>query len=168
MPPAWPVLRAGVAVLTEGLVAESGAGLVGFAALDRAGSVPLILVQPGAQRRGVGTRLLADAADVLRTSEVTRVHAASGGSSYIWPGVPRDLPGAVAFFAARGWQHSHDVVDMVTDLGSYQPPDLTRQRPAQPRIRLTRASHADTDAVLAFESSTFPSWVRWFEATPKH
>jgi len=168
MPTAWPVLRAGIAALTEGLVAEAAGGPMGFAAVDRAGSVPLILVQPGAQRHGVGTRLLAEAADVLRTSGITRVHAASGGLSYIWPGVPRDLPGAVAFFAACGWQHSHDVVDMITDLGSYQPPDLTHQRPAQPQIRLTRARQADTDAVLAFENSTFPSWVRWFEAAGEH
>src|SRR5215469_10045289 len=168
MPPAWPVLKAGIAALTDGLVAESSASPVGFAAVDRAGSVPLILIQPRAQRCGIGTRLLAEADDVLRTSEVTRVHAASGGSSYIWPGVPRDLPGAVAFFAARGWQHSHDVVDMITDLGSYQPPDLTRQRPVQPPIRLSHASHADTDAVLAFENSTYPSWVRWFEANGEH
>jgi beta-N-acetylhexosaminidase len=168
MPPAWPVLRAGIAALTDGLVAESGAGPVGFAAVDRAGSIPLILVQPRTQRRGVGTRLLAEAADVLRASEVTRVQAASGGSSYIWPGVPRDIPGAVAFFAARGWQHSHDVVDMIADLGSYQPQDLTRQCPAQPQISITRASPADTGAVLAFENSTFPSWVRWFQATEEH
>jgi beta-N-acetylhexosaminidase len=166
MPPAWPVLRAGIAALTEGLVAESSAGPVGFAAVDRAGSIPLILVQPRMQRRGVGTRLLAEAADVLRASAVTRAHAASGGSSYIWPGVPRDIPGAVAFFAARGWQHSHDVVDMIADLGSYQPPDL--QRPAQLQISFSRGSPADTDAVLAFENANFPSWVRWFEASEEH
>lgn len=168
MPQAWPVLRAGIAALTEGLVAESGAGPVGFVAVDRAGSIPLILVQPRTQRRGVGTRLLAEAADVLRASEVTRVQVASGGSSYIWPGVPRDIPGAVAFFAARGWQHSHDVVDMIADLGSYQQPDLIRQRSAQPQISVTRASPDDIDAVLAFEHSTFPSWVRWFQAATKH
>jgi GNAT superfamily N-acetyltransferase len=168
MPPAWPVLRAGIAALTEGLVAESGAGPVGFAAVDRAGSIPLILVQPRAQHRGVGTRLLAETADVLRAAEVTRVQAASGGSSYIWPGVPRDIPGAVPFFVACGWRHSHDVVDMIADLGRYRPPDLTGQRRAEPEIRLIRASQADTDAVLAFENSTFPSWVRWFEATGEH
>jgi len=30
MPPAWPVLRAGIAALTEGLVAECSAGPVGL------------------------------------------------------------------------------------------------------------------------------------------
>jgi GNAT superfamily N-acetyltransferase len=165
MPPAWPVLRAGIAAITEGLVAESGAVPVGFAAVDRAGSIPLILVQPQSQRCGVGARLLAEACALLRAYGVTRVHAGSGGSSYIWPGVPRDIPGAVAFLAARGWQYSHDVVDMVTDLGSYRPSDLIRERQARPEIILARAARVDSDAVLAFETATFPSWARWFQST---
>jgi GNAT superfamily N-acetyltransferase len=92
MPPVWPVPRADIAALTDGLVAESGAGPVGFAAVDRAGSIPLILVQPRAQRRRVGTRLLAEASHVLRTAAVTRVQAASGGTSYIWPGCRTTFP----------------------------------------------------------------------------
>lgn len=165
MPPAWPVLRAGIAAITEGLVAESGGGPVGFAAVDRAGSVPLILVHPRSQRRGVGTELLDEAVALVREYGVTRVHAASGGSSYIWPGVPYDIPGAHSFFAARGWQHSHDVADMVADLGSYRPPSLARERDAPPGISIASAPRADTGAVLAFETATFPSWVRWFEGT---
>jgi beta-N-acetylhexosaminidase len=165
MPPAWPVLPAGIAAITEGLVAETGAGPVGFAAVDRAGSIPLILVQPSSQRRGVGTQLLAEAVTLVRGYGVTRVHAASGGSSYIWPGVPHDIPGAVSFLAACGWQHSHDVVDMVADLGSYRQPGLARERHAQPAISLGRAARADTGAVLAFEAAAFPSWVRWFQST---
>jgi GNAT superfamily N-acetyltransferase len=164
MPPAWPVLRAGIAAMTEGLVAESETGRVGFAAVDRDGSIPLILVQPQSHRCGVGARLLAEACALLRAYGVTRVHAASGGSSYIWPGVPLDIPGAVAFLAACGWQYSHDVVDMVTDLGSYRPPDLIGLRHAHPEIIIARATRADTDAVLAFEMATFPSWVRWFQS----
>jgi GNAT superfamily N-acetyltransferase len=165
MPPAWPVLRAGISAFTEGLVAESEAGPVGFAAVERAGGIPLILVQPQSQRGGVGTRLLAEACALLRANGVTRVHAGSGGSSYLWPGVPRDIPGAAAFFAARGWQYRHDVVDMVTDLGSYRPPDLARDRRAPPEITLARAVRADTDDVLAFEMAAFPSWARWFQNT---
>jgi hypothetical protein len=42
MPPSWPVLRAGIAQLGEGLVAEAGSDPVGFAAVDMAGSIPLI------------------------------------------------------------------------------------------------------------------------------
>jgi GNAT superfamily N-acetyltransferase len=105
MPPAWPLLQAGIARLGEGLVAEADSGLVGFVAVDLAGSIPLILVAPAYQRRGIGTALLAAAVDCLRRGGSTGVTAGSGGRFYIWPGVPRDLPGAVRFFAMRGWQH---------------------------------------------------------------
>jgi hypothetical protein len=56
--------------------------------------------------------------------------------------VPHDIPGAVAFFAALGWEHSHDVVDMIADLESYRTPDLARERQAQPQISLARAACA--------------------------
>jgi hypothetical protein len=46
MPPSWPLLPAGIAMLAGGLVAETRTGPVGLAAADRAGSVPLILVHP--------------------------------------------------------------------------------------------------------------------------
>ncbi len=163
MPPAWPVLRAGLAAIPEGLVAETQAGPVGFTAVDSAGSIPLILVDPRAQRRGVGTHLLAGAADMLRASGISHVQAGSGGPSYIWPGVPHDIPGALAFFAACGWRYSHDVVDMVADLGGYRPPDLAGGDPARPLVSLSRAVLTDGEAVLAFEEATFPSWAQWFQ-----
>jgi ribosomal protein S18 acetylase RimI-like enzyme len=162
--PTWPLLPAGVAMLGDGVVADVGRHAVGFAALDPAGSIPLILVHPGYQRRGIGTRLLAAALDRLRADGVAEVRAGSGGSSYIWPGVPRDLPAALGFFAARGWRHTRDALDLVADLACYRPPDTVYQRAAAAGVSTRRAAGADLDAVLAFEAATFPSWVRWFAA----
>jgi beta-N-acetylhexosaminidase len=164
MPPSWPVLTAGIAQLGEGLVAEAGSDPVGFAAVDMAGSIPLILVDPAWQRRGIGTSLLAAALDRLRAAGVTSVTAASGGGSYIWPGVPEDLPAAVRFFASRGWRHSHDTLDLVADLTRYRPPSGTRERAANMGITVTPAAGADLADVLAFEAAAFPSWLRWFSA----
>lgn len=56
--------------------------------------------------------------------------AGSGGDCYIWPGVPRDLPAAVAFFTARGWRRSHDTLDLVADLAGYQLPADVAERAA--------------------------------------
>jgi ribosomal protein S18 acetylase RimI-like enzyme len=92
------------------------------------------------------------------------VTAASGGGAYIWPGVPRDLPAAVRFFATRGWRHTHDTLDLVTDLARYRPPPGAGERAASVGVTITRASSADVASVLAFEATTFPSWARWFSA----
>ena len=88
MPPSWPVLPAGIGQLGEGLVAEAGPVPVGFAALDPAGSIPLMLVEPGYQRRGIGTGLLEAALQQVRAGTAGSVTAGSGGAVYIWPGVP--------------------------------------------------------------------------------
>lgn len=70
---------------------------VGFAALDTAGSIPLILVDPSYQRRGIGTGLVEAAVAQVRAGTASSVTAGSGGGVSIGPGVPRDLPAAVRF-----------------------------------------------------------------------
>jgi GNAT superfamily N-acetyltransferase len=162
LPPAWPPLPAGIAMLRDGLVAEVGADPVGLAAVDMAGSIPLILVHPAHQRRGIGTGLLAAALDTIRAGGASEVTAASGGDDYIWPGVPHDLAAGARFFASRGWRHSHDTLDLVADLAHYHPPAAAAQRAARAGISLATAAKADAGGVLAFEAATFPSWVRWF------
>jgi GNAT superfamily N-acetyltransferase len=162
MPPSWPLLPAGVALLGEGLIAESGAGPVAFAALDMAGSIPLILVDPSWQQRGIGTSLLAAALDRVRAGGAAGIFAGGGDGAYIWPGVPRDLPAAIGFFASRGWRHSHDTLDLVTDLAQYRPPPDAGERAAGSGITIARAAAADMASVLAFEAATFPSWTQWF------
>lgn len=164
MPRSWPPLPAGILLPGEGLVAEAGTGPVGLVAADRAGSVPLILVDPAFQRRGIGTGLLAAALEQLHAAGASTVTAASGGGAYIWPGVPRDLPAAVRFFAARGWRHTHDTLDLVTDLARYRPPPGADERAASAGVTITRPSRAEVASVLAFGAAIFPSWARWFSA----
>jgi hypothetical protein len=62
--------------------------------IDPAGSIPLLLVDPAHQRRGVGTRLLDGAMERLGELGAATVGLGSGGDDYLWPGVPDDLPAA--------------------------------------------------------------------------
>jgi hypothetical protein len=78
--------------------------------------------------------------------------------------VLRDLPAAVRFFATRGWRHTHDTLDLVTDLARYRPPPVAGQRAASVGVTITRASSADVASGLALEATTFPTWARWFSA----
>jgi beta-N-acetylhexosaminidase len=168
MPPQWPLLAVSIAQFSAGLVAEAGSELVGLVAMDKAGSIPLILIAPPQQRRGIGTALLAAALHDLRTEGVRRVTAASGGDRYIWPGVPSNLPGAVRFFTTRGWHHTDDTLDLVTDLARYRPPSGALEKAASNGITITEPSSADLPSVLAFEAATFPSWTRWFTGARPH
>jgi GNAT superfamily N-acetyltransferase len=160
---AWPVLPAGLDLLRAGVVAEERGVAVGVAATDPAGSIPLLLVDPAHQRRGVGTGLLAAALQRLAALGVQTVALGSGGEDYIWPGVPDDLPAAVRFFAARGWRWDHAVIDLVRDLRDYRPPAGTYRRARTAGVSLEVAGERELAAVLAFEAATFPTWLRWFE-----
>jgi beta-N-acetylhexosaminidase len=167
MPPWWPLLPAALGLLDAGLVAETGPARVGFVAVDPAGSIPLVLVDPGYQRRGIGGALLEAALGQVRADGAGSVTAGSGGAAYIWPGVPADLPGAVRFFATRGWRHTHDTLDLVADLASYRPAPGAVERAAGMGVAITRASDADLADVQAFEVAAFPSWARWFADNPE-
>jgi GNAT superfamily N-acetyltransferase len=160
---AWPVLPAGLDLLRAGVVAEERGVAVGVAATDPAGSIPLLLVDPAHQRRGVGTGLLAAALQRLAALGVPTVTLGSGGEDYIWPGVPDDLPAAVRFFAARGWRWDHAVIDLVRDLRDYRPPAGVYEQARTAGVSLEVAGERELEAVLAFEAATFPTWLRWFE-----
>ncbi|HEY0638281.1 MAG TPA: GNAT family N-acetyltransferase [Pseudonocardiaceae bacterium] len=159
--PTWPVLPGAVAALGPGVVAESGSIVIGVAAAavhpsGRGGGVSLLLVDPGWQRRGVGTRLLDAAVDSLGT--VPEVRAGSGGPAVIWPGVPLDLPDAVAFFTARGWTSRHDTVDLTQDLRGYVDPPFV---PAG----VATAMEPVGDEVLAFQAEHYPEWLATYRAS---
>ena len=185
--PVWPLLRGGLDIVRDGIVAErrpggrGGAGAVGagpgqaepgagpadrvlgVVAVDPAGSVPLLLVDPAWQRRGIGTRLLAAGLERLAALGVGRVGLGSGGDDYLWPGVPDDLPAAVGFFAARGWRFDHTVIDLTADLRGYQAPAGVGERPGRAGVSIGVMAEGDRAEVLAFEAATFPQWVVWFE-----
>jgi GNAT superfamily N-acetyltransferase len=165
--PVWPPLPGGLDLVRDGLVAERPRGggdqALGVVAVDAAGSIPLLLVDPAARRQGVGTRLLAAGLERVGALGATTVGLGSGGHDYIWPGVPDDLPAAAGFFAARGWRFGHTVIDLTADLRGYQAPAGVGERPGRAGVSIGVMAEPDRAEVLAFEAATFPDWVVWFE-----
>jgi GNAT superfamily N-acetyltransferase len=160
----WPLLPRAIASVHDGFFAVEGGRAVGFVAVDLAGSIPLVLVEPGYQRRGIGTDLLSVALGRLREAGIGTVHAGSGGTDSIWPGVPADLPEAVRLFARCGWQAGQDTLDLVADLPGYRASALAVGGSVPVGVTIGLAAPADMPAVMAFETATFPNWVRWFQA----
>jgi hypothetical protein len=137
---------------------------VGLVGVDQAGSILLILVHPAWLGRGIGTGRWLRPWICCARAGPGRCGQAVGGSAYIWPGVPLDMPGAVAFFTLRGWRHSGDTLDLVADLAAYQPPAAAAERAAGARVSLAMAGVDELAEVVAFAATTFPQWVRWFSA----
>jgi ribosomal protein S18 acetylase RimI-like enzyme len=162
--PAWPLLPGAIALLSDGVLAVESGRPVGFVAVDMAGSIPLLLVHPANQRRGIGSALVDAALRRLGAAGVTEVAAGSGGTGSIWPGVPLNLPAAAGFFAARGWDARHDTLDLVADLRGYQPPPRAYDGAARSGVTIRQGTESDADAVVAFETAVFPRWTRWFQS----
>src|ERR1700722_13972992 len=162
--PRWPLLPRAIAMVRDGFFAVEGGRTVGCVAVDLAGSIPLVLVTPDHQRRGIGTDLLSSALGRLRAAGVRTAQAGSGGTDSIWPGVPADLPEAARLFANCGWQAGQDTLDLVAGLPDYRAPALAPGSSARAGITITPAAPADAAAVMAFETATFPRWAHWFAA----
>ena len=177
--PVWPLLPGALGIVRDGIVAElrggrggggrmrsggdRGGRVVGVVGVDPAGSIPLLLVDPEYQRRGIGTRLLEAGMTRLGELGATTVGLGSGGDDYIWPGVPDDLPGAVGFFEARGWGFEHTVIDLVADLRDYRAPTGVGERAERAGVSIEVMAEPERAEVMAFEVATFPDWVVWFE-----
>jgi len=158
--PRWPLLPRAINMVRDGFFAVDRGHPVGCVAVDLAGSIPLVIVAPAHQRRGIGTDLLSTALARLSASGAIVAHAGSGGTDYVWPGVPLDLSAAGCFFDARGWHADHDTLDLVADLRDYRPPAAAAERVRRAGVTIAPAVAADLAAVLAFETATFPSWTR--------
>ena len=175
----WPLLPDALDLVNEGLVAERGDGGtlrgsgpgesdragpgVGMVAVDPAGSIPLLVVDPAYQRRGVGTWLLDAGMARLGQLGARTVALGGGGDDYIWPGVPDNLPGAVGFFRARGWGFDHTVIDLAADLRGYEAPAGMGERAGRAGVSIEVMAGPERAEVMAFEAATFPDWVGWFE-----
>jgi len=155
------------------LVAELGGKAIGFVAtqarkrapgLERRGEIMLILVEKDEQRRGIGRALLDAALAHLRQAGVADAQLGGGGRSYFWPGVPGNLPGAVAFFESCGWEYSETSVDMYRDLTDYTTPAYVLERVQKANIRISVATARDVPQILAFEKWNFPNWYDGFRA----
>jgi beta-N-acetylhexosaminidase len=128
----------------------------------RKGGIALLVVHPEARRQGIGRTLHDTAFNHLRRAGVQRAQLAGGGSARFWPGVPANLPEALAFFQACGWEYSETSYDLVQHLGSYQTPPGMFQRVAEGGFAIEGVHPDDAGELLTFEKREFPEWAGAF------
>jgi predicted N-acetyltransferase YhbS len=161
----------GSAAYHEGdhFVAEEVGRIVGFVATrvhasGKRGGLPLLIVDAGMRRQGIGTRLHAAALEHLRQKQVTTINFPDGGERF-WPGVPHNSPGAEEFFEACGWKLDEFNYDLTRDLTDYQTPPGVLERAVQQGIVYRVATAEDAPRIIAFEELNFPFWAEYFVET---
>jgi beta-N-acetylhexosaminidase len=158
--PTWPFLPDGLDRVPAGHVAEDGNRVVGMVGVDPAGSIPFVAVATANRRRGVGTELVRRA---LAEVDSGTVGVGSGGDTYIWPGIPTDLPEARPFFKSLGWTEDHVASDLVQDLSAPGLDDRLAALGTPTGLDMVQAGQDELGAVRAFEAAHFPQWSRQFQ-----
>jgi ribosomal protein S18 acetylase RimI-like enzyme len=139
------------------------AGFVGTATYGsnaghgESGCIRALYVAPALQRRGIGTALYDAALGHLRSSGLHHIQL-GGGLVRFWPGIPHNLPAALAFFRAMGWDDGFTAYDLLQDLSAYVSPPEIAERMAEMPFRLSTAREEDVPALLEFEDREFPGW----------
>jgi predicted N-acetyltransferase YhbS len=131
---------------------------------DRA-QLQAVVVHPARRRRGLGRRIAAELARAAREHGHERIEA-GGGLFYLWAGVPVDLPAALGFAAALGFELGTPTYDLHGDVSDLAVDADTTRTLEEAGMRVRAASAADRAAVLAFLFAEFGGewWheTRWF------
>ncbi|MGH2464732.1 MAG: GNAT family N-acetyltransferase [Candidatus Limnocylindrales bacterium] len=162
----------------DAVLAWEGERLVGFgyAGLHRMtdpetagfvtrGQLQAVVVVPDRRRRGIGRRIAVTLGERIRARGVATVEA-GGGMFYLWAGLPEELPGAVEFGRAIGFDLGGPSWDLRGDVTDLRIDPATRATLATAGATVGPASSADRPGLLAFLFAEFGGewWheTRWF------
>jgi GNAT superfamily N-acetyltransferase len=167
-PDYWPGDDSGM------FVAERGGKPVGFARAilrrwpnDRVGTepdngwIPVMAVDPSAQRQGIGKALLERCLDYLRKAGRKRVWVCGNTGSapgYVFPGIDKDAyPVALAMFKKAGFVVDHEPVAMSREVIDFDPQAYHEQAWATGRdITVETLTPERVQDFLVFMASAFP------------
>ena len=168
----WPLQNAQFAQATAtgqsvGCLAISAAKTIGICCAGHqgeTGQISVLMVDPQHQRQGVGTALLADTLEQMQQRGVKEVHVGSGVGSYIWPGIPKNIPGALGFFQRHGFEVYEDSVDMGLPLTSWRdaPTSIHAKLPSSVKVHSAKAEH--THELIAMVKDNFAQWLDGYQA----
>lgn len=159
------------------VVAESDGRIVGFVGTQvrrsdpspkPQGGIGLLMVHPDFRRRRIGSRLHDFALLRLNDQGMKRAQLGAGAGARLWNGVPSDLPDAVRFFEACGWEFTETAHDLVRSLHDYETPALIADRLTGADVTVRPASPNELPRILAFEAREFPNWLPYFRRTTEH
>src|SRR5215470_8433601 len=82
----------------------------------------MLIVAPEHRRRRIGSALYAATLLAAKAEGHDRLALGSGGSKYVWPGVPADATEAIAFFERMGYAWSYTAIDLIAEMPGWVPP----------------------------------------------
>ncbi|SHE66860.1 N-acetylglutamate synthase, GNAT family [Caldanaerobius fijiensis DSM 17918] len=123
----------------------------------------VLMVDEKYRNKGIGHQLLDAVMKDFGDLKIKNIQLGAGVGSYIWPGVPTDLPGAVQFFKKYGFDFKEEIIDMVMELNNYSTPQYVYDRIKNLGIQIREADISDVSGILDFERTNFPNWYIYYK-----
>lgn len=156
-----------VQAMTDALLAFGDGELLGALALHGGppATINVVAVRTRDRRQGVGSALVEAACVEFRRRGASEVGVAGGGP-YLWPGIPRDLPGALAFFVANGWRCEGDTHDLTRALVDFSTPPHVAEGARKAGIVFRQAALSERDWLAAHAlEHWYRRWDEYFAAS---
>lgn len=125
-------------------------------------SILMMCVNPEHQRNGVGSRLLKQSEDYIKSNGYEKIRLGNG-DGYVIQGVPfKDsyADGAVTFFTNHGYSATWDSIDMSMKLSDFQVTEICPEN-----IIFRYAEPDDTAELLSAVESVNEAWCGYYEDT---
>jgi GNAT superfamily N-acetyltransferase len=150
----------------DGFVAGDGDRILAFGMAELSpgagtGAIQALIVDPGCQRRGIGSDLLGRLEERARRAGREDCWVSTGLYRF-WSGIPEDLPRAAGFFERHGYARAHGVVDMYAPLGTFEVDETCRERFRGLGITVTNALARGVRVAGDFIAGEQPSWSESF------
>ena len=120
-----------------------------------------VVVDERWRRRGIGRKLATKVLAAARERGVVRIEA-GGGMFYLWPGVPTELPAAMPFCAALGFDPGTESFDLHGDVSKVDAADA-KARLKSDELSVEPAGSDDAAPLLAFLLREFGN--EWWHET---
>lgn len=144
------------------LLANVNDALGGFAVVEE-DALLMLCVKPEFRGKGVGSRLLKEAEELIRSKGFTRAVLGHSAKRYLCQGVPCIFGSeAVRFFEKRGYAADWTSTDLSVWLPNFSVEELYIP-PLPKSVNLRAAEPADRPAILYAVEQVKPAWTRFFE-----
>lgn len=148
-------------------VAIDNSNVVGFVSSqsggDNQGGILCIAVHKNFRKQGIGSQLLKTAISALTQEGINKIGIGSGGASYLWPGVPENLPYSKHFFEKHGWNFPEKLYDMTLDLTEFKPNNHWIQQAEAAGYRIQQISKEHIESLLKLLSEEQPGWLSSYQ-----
>ena len=130
---------------------------------ENKGRIIFLFVSKKDRKKGIGTQLLEQGIEWLKSKGATEIKCGGGAGSYFWPAIPKNLD-CKEFFVKNGFEvEDNGPVDMSQDITNFVVPKGVDDSLKENKVEIEFSSKEWADEILKFTKENFPNWYDYYE-----